>query len=76
MAEKTHNEQLLDFLQEVSGTRDVLSIEYNAIDETTPIERLDLFHVRGSIRLVDPCRVVMPKEANDMLDAYIASPLP
>ena len=67
--------KLLDFLQKVKGTRDVMDIEYNAIDENTRTEQVDFTGVRGSVRFADPTKVVMPKEANEMIDAYLAAPL-
>jgi hypothetical protein len=46
------NETLLsELLQEFIGDKDVLSIDFKPIDETTTKDQLDFKKVRGSVRL-------------------------
>lgn len=76
MTAQDHFSQLLDLLQEVRGTRDVMSIEYNTITPLTEKASIDFSRVRGSVRLANPDNVLMPKDTEEMIKAYLATPLP
>lgn len=47
----TADNTLLTFLEEATGTRDVFSLDFKNLDNTTR-EKIDFAKVRGSVRLM------------------------
>jgi hypothetical protein len=70
-----YRQQVLDILEKQTGYRNVMSLEYNDINENTSKDDLDFALTIGNISLMDE-RVITPVDAAKEKRSFLALQLP
>lgn len=65
---------IIKLLQEATGQRDVLSIDYKAVDDTTK-DKIDFTKVRGSVRLMSG-KIKTSADVDAMRKRFLALQIP
>lgn len=70
---QTHASKAAAFLHELINFDNILNVAYRNIDVNTQKSDLNLRKVRGSIRLGDEARIVLPIESNLIVEQFLDS---
>ena len=71
-----YRNRLQALLKKLTGKADVSFMDYHQIDIETKIEDLDFKKVRGSVRLMQPENVLLPRDTDKRVEEAINAALP